>query len=56
MLLKYFTDDLKVSSVTLFANPELDDYFHFIEFRNDGKVVIADGGCQMVYGVIKGEF
>lgn len=56
MLLEYFVGDSNCINVSLQANPELSDYFHFIEFGNDGKVIIADGGCQMIYGIIKGSY
>ncbi len=55
MSLKYFTDN-NISEVTLSANPDSYDYFHQMVFNTNGKVIIADGGCQSIYGYIEGNF
>ncbi len=51
-----FTNDKNITEVHLSANPDSYDYFHEIVFTADGKVIIADGDCQSVYGHIEGNF
>ena len=56
MQLDFFTNNNDITEVTLCANPEEYDYFHQIIFRKDGTMVISDGGCQCIYGIVEGDY